>query len=146
MTLRRASIGALFLLAASASLAGTAPIDAPAGSLYARLGGTPKVSAFVNQAIERVAADPRANPSFDQENLQRVKDMLLQQICTLTGGCTCTGDAMREVHAGPPISADGFYGLVEELRGAMRAQGVPLAARNELLDLIAPVTRDVAKL
>jgi hemoglobin len=146
MTPRRAPIGALFFLA-SASFAGTVPADAPAGSLYARLGGTPKVSAFVNQTIDRVAANPRMNQSFDKVNLQHVKDMLLEQICSLTGGgCTYTGDTMRDVHAGHHITNAEFFGLVEELRTSMRAQGVPLAARNELLEILAPMKRDVVKL
>jgi hemoglobin len=120
---------------------------APAGSLYARLGGTPKVTAFVNQTIDRVAADPRMSKSFDKVNLQHVKDMLLAQICSLTGGgCVYTGDTMREVHAGDRIGNAEFYGLVEQLRGAMRAQDVPLAARNELLEILAPMKRDVVKL
>jgi hemoglobin len=147
MTFRRAAAGALFVVVASACCAGPAPADALTGSLYARLGGTPGVTAFVNQTIERVAADPRMNQSFDKVNLQHVKDMLLAQICSLTGGgCVYTGDTMREVHAGHHISNAEFYGLVEELRSAMRAQGVPLAARNELLEILAPMKRDVVKL
>jgi hemoglobin len=147
MTLHRASVSALCFLIASSSFAGAPPATAPAGSLYARLGGTPTVSAFVNQTIDHVAADPRMNQSFDKVNLQRVKDMLLEQICSLSGGgCTYTGDTMRDVHAGHHISNAEFFSLVEALRGAMRAQGVPLAARNELLEILAPMKRDVVKL
>jgi hemoglobin len=147
MTPRHATVGALVLLFASECFAGTAPAGAPVGSLYARLGGTPTITAFVNQTIERVAADPRMNQSFDKVNLQHVKDMLLQQICSLTGGgCAYNGDTMREVHAGHHISDAEFFGLVEELRSAMRAQAVPLAARNELLEILAPMKRDVVKL
>ena len=147
MTPRHRAVGALFLLAVSVSLAAAPPAVAPAGSLYARLGGTPTVTAFVDQTIEHVAADPRMNRSFDKVNLQHVKDMLLEQICSLTGGgCTYTGDTMREVHAGHHISNAEFFALVDELRAAMRAAGVPLAARNELLEILAPMKRDVVKL
>lgn len=147
MTPRRASVSALFFCVASATFAAAPPATAPAGSLYARLGGTPTVSAFVNQTIDRVAADPRMNQSFDKVNLQHVKDMLLEQICSLTGGgCTYTGDTMHDVHAGHHISNAEFFGLVEVLRGAMREQGVPLSARNELLEILAPMKRDVVKL
>src|SRR5690349_7151691 len=77
------------------------PATAPAGSLYARLGGTPAVSAFVGETIDTVAANERTKRSFDKVNLQHVKDMLAEQICSLTGGgCTYTGDTMRDVHAG----------------------------------------------
>jgi len=123
------------------------PLVAPAGSLYERLGGTPKVTAFVNQTIDEVAANPATNKSFDKVNLQHVKDMLIEQICSLTGGgCQYTGDTMRDVHAGHHISNAEFFELVEVLRASMRAQEVPLAARNELLEILAPMKRDVVKL
>src|SRR4051794_7232817 len=65
------------------------PAVAPAGSLYARLGGTAKVTAIVDETIDKVAANPRMNQSFDKVDLKRVKDLLAEQICSLTGGgCT----------------------------------------------------------
>jgi hemoglobin len=80
-------------------------------------------------------------------NLQQVKDLLIEQICALSGGgCAYPGDTMRDVHAAHHISNAGFFALVEELRSAMRAQDVPLSARNELLEILAPMKRDVVKL
>ena len=68
------------------------------------------------------------NQSFDKVNLQHVKDMLVEQICSLTGGgCAYAGDTMRDVHAGHHISNAEFFDLVEVLRESMRAQNVPLA-------------------
>jgi hemoglobin len=123
------------------------PTVAPAGSLYARLGGTPAVSAFVSETIDKVAADESSRRSFDKVNLQHVKDMLAEQICSLTGGgCAYTGDTMRDVHAGHQITNAEFFELVEVLRVAMRKHEVPLAARNELLEILAPMKRDVVKL
>ena len=123
------------------------PETAPAGSLYARLGGTPVVTGFVADTIDKVAANPEMNRSFDKVNLQHVKDMLAEQICALTGGgCVYSGDTMREVHAGHHISNAEFFGLVEVLRESMRAREVPLAARNQLLEILAPMKRDVVKL
>jgi hemoglobin len=123
------------------------PAIAPAGSLYARLGGTGVVTAFVADTIDTVAASPEMNRSFDKVNLQHVKDMLTEQICALTGGgCAYSGDTMREVHAGHNISNAEFFGLVEVLREAMRTRNVPLRARNELLEILAPMKRDVVKL
>lgn len=123
------------------------PTVAPAGSLYARLGGTPVVSVVVSETIEQVAADPATKRSFDKVNLKHVKDMLAEQICSLTGGgCIYSGDTMREVHAGHKISHAEFYSLVELMRDSMRRHDVPLAARNELLEILAPMKRDVVKL
>jgi hemoglobin len=130
----------------SASYPQTIEAHPAPGSLYERLGGTQKVTAFVNETIDRVAADPRMNQSFDKVDLKRVKILLVQQICSLTeGGCTYSGDPMKEVHEGHKITNAEFFDLVEVLRKAMRSQDVPLSARNELLAILAPMKRDVVE-
>ncbi len=122
----------------------TAP---PAGaSLYARMGGTATVTAVVNELIDHSAADPRLKRSFEGVNLDHVKKMLIEQLCSLTGGgCTYTGDSMRDVHAGLKIDQSEFYGLVESLRIALQHHGVALRERNELLEILAPMKRDVVE-
>jgi hemoglobin len=136
--------------AAPSATVGTTPSSNAAhpapGSLYERLGGTEKVTAVVNETIDVVAADPRMNQSFDKVNLKRVKALLVEQICSLTGGgCAYTGDSMKDVHAGHKISNAEFYDLVEVLRESLRKQNIPLSARNELLEILAPMKRDVVE-
>lgn len=105
------------------------------------------MTAFVDDTIEKVATSHDTKRSFDKVNLQHVKNMLVDQICSLTGGgCVYTGDNMREVHAGHKITNAEFYQLVEMLRDSMRDHDVPLAARNELLEILAAMKRDVVKL
>jgi hemoglobin len=129
--------------AMSAQAAAPAP-GLQAASLYARMGGAPVVAAVVADTIDGVAADPRLNQSFQGTNLRRVKQKLAEQLCQLAGGgCTYTGDTMRQVHAGHHIGEAEFYGLVEQLRSALRRHGVALRERNELLALLAPMKRDV---
>lgn len=119
--------------------------SAPA-SLYARMGGAPVVTAFVSGTIDRVVADPRLNASFAGSNIERIKRLLVQQICELAGGgCHYTGDSMRAVHANHHITEAQFYGLVEILRQQMRLDHVGLRERNELLALLAPMERDVVE-
>lgn len=133
-------------LSAFGSVCIALPAVAPAGSLYARLGGTPSVTAIANETIDRIAADHTANQSFDKIDLKRVKTLLAEQICSLTGGgCSYSGDSMKDVHAGHHISNAEFYRLVEVLRDVLREQDVPLAARNELLEILAPMKRDVVE-
>jgi hemoglobin len=123
------------------------PAVAPQGSLYARLGGTATVTAFVGETIDRISTDPATNQSFDKVNVQRVKDMIVEQICSLTGGgCTYTGDTMKDTHAGHHITNADFMMTVEVLRAAMRRHDVPLSARNELLEILAPMKRETVKL
>lgn len=121
----------------------TAP---PASSLYARMGGTATITAVVDEVIDQSASDPKLKRSFDGVNLAHVKKMLIEQICSLSGGeCAYTGDTMRDVHAGHKIDQAEFYGLVEVLRDSLRRHGVGLGERNELLKILAPMKRDIVE-
>ena len=74
-------------------------------SLYARIGGTATVTAVVGDVIDEAARDPHLQRSFANTDLSRIKRLLIEQICALSGGgCTYSGDSMREVHAGLGIT------------------------------------------
>ena len=119
----RVLTGAFFLVAIGIST------TASADSLYARLGGTPVVTAFVADAI-------------DKTHLPLAKEQLTERICALTGGGCSDGGKLNLSHAAQPISGAEFSSLVEAMRESMRARNVPLAARNQLLEILAPVSRD----
>jgi hemoglobin len=124
-----------------------APAEARgAGNLYARLGGDVGVAAISSSLIDRVASDPSLGRSFKDSNLSRIKKLLAEQICDLSGGpCHYSGDSMKEVHAGHHISEAEFYGMVSTLRDILRERRVDLGATNELLRLLAPMKRDVVE-
>ena len=133
MTPRYVISSTLLGLIAGATLAGT-PTRSQGVSLYARLGGATKISAIVEQAVTRLAG------SLERANPEHVKAALNARICALAGGgCRIDTNSID-------MTDGGFLALVEELRGAMRAEHIPLAARNELLELLAPPPRDVASL
>lgn len=84
--------------------------------------------------------------SFKDSDLDRIKRLLAEQLCDLSGGpCRYSGDSMKEVHAGHHISEADFYGMVETLRTILKEKGVGIAATNELLRLLAPMKRDVVE-
>ena len=129
---------AVSMLAASVSGASAHP------SLYAQMGGTKVVAAFVSVTIDQVAADPKLNQSFRDVNLGRVKRELTSYICQLAGGgCKYTGIPIRAVHANLGITQAQFFGLVQILRRQMRLHHVSLRDRNQLLALLAPLEPDV---
>jgi hemoglobin len=122
----------------------SAGVPAATLPLYSRLGGEPVMTAVVSETIDQVVADPRLNQSFRGSNLGRIKRMLVEQICDITGGgCHYSGDSMRQVHEGHNITQAQFFGLVEILRKSLRRHHVPLRERNELLALLAPMAPDV---
>jgi hemoglobin len=138
MTIVKYSLLALCLtsLAAAASTA----------RLYDRLGGAEGVAAIANALIDRVAADPKIGESFKGAKLDRIKRLLAEQLCDLTGGpCHYSGDTMRQVHAGHHISQAEFYGMVATLRGILAERHVDTGATNELLRLLAPMKRDIVE-
>jgi len=110
-------------------------------SLYSRLGGTPKVTAIVDATVDELAAINPDNTANEHRDLQTLKNDLVARICWMTGGGCRNPGALSAGFAGADAAQPQ---LLEALRVAMRVHDVPLAARNELLEVIAPVRRDVA--
>jgi hemoglobin len=114
--------------------------------LYDRLGGASGVAAIADTLIDRVSADPLLGRSFKDSKLERIKKLLAEQICDLSGGpCRYSGDSMKEVHAGHHISEADFFGMVADLRAVLKERHVSQGAANELLRLLAPIKRDVVE-
>ena len=134
-------------LAAGTMAAAAAGAAAPAQtSLYVRLGGAAGVAAIADTLIDRVSADPKLGRSFKDSKLDRIKRLLAEQICDLSGGpCHYSGDSMREVHAGHHITEADFFGMVADLRDVLKERHVSQGATNELLRLLAPMKRDVVE-
>lgn len=129
---------------AFATLAGCAAEPQRDPTLWSRLGGTPVVTAVIEDTIDRSASDPRTKRSFDGVKISKVKEKLVEQICSLTGGpCKYTGDPMRESHKGLKITMAEFDLLVQFLRDALEKNKVGESEKNELLKILAPMKRDI---
>ncbi len=124
-----------------------AELEAPVpGSLYVRMGGARNVQALAADMIDHVARDPRTERPFEKVNLTRLKALVAVKFCELSGGgCKYGGDDMHDAHAGLGINEAEFYGLVEVLRDCMRRLGIGLRERNEFLQILAPIKRDVVE-
>ena len=115
-------------------------------TLFQRLGGTEGVAAIANTLIDRVVADPQLGRSFKDSDVARIKRLLAEQLCELSGGgCQYSGDSMKQTHAGHHISQAEFYGMVEDLRKVLKERGVDTRSVNELLRLLAPMKRDIVE-
>lgn len=94
--------------------------------------------------INRAVADPRIGARFKDAKLPRLKRLLAQQFCYLTGGpCDYTGDDMKAVHQGLGLKDSDFNALAEDLQLSMDKEGVPFRAQNALLAKLAPMERTV---
>lgn len=136
----------LALLAACALATAFTTVAAEGATLYERLGGVSVVAVVASDLIDHAASDPRTRRSFERTNLARIKGLVAEQICEITGGgCRYSGDSMREVHAGQRISQAEFYAFTELLQDSLRRAGVGIAARNELIARLAPMERDIVE-
>jgi hemoglobin len=113
-------------------------------SLYRDLGEQGGITRIVEGMLLNIAGDPRIVRHFENIDIVRLRDKLVEQICVETGGpCTYTGDSMEESHKGQHLTPSDFNALVENLQDAMSAQGVPMPAQNRLLARLAPMRAQV---
>ncbi|WAC74438.1 group 1 truncated hemoglobin [Roseateles sp. SL47] len=121
-----------------------APARAADDSLFQALGGDEGVARISAGLVERAYADERIKHLFQETNPRFLTEQLRKQFCELSGGpCKYDGETMKNSHAKLGINKAHFNALVEDLQLAMDAQGVPFAAQNRLLALLAPMYRDV---
>lgn len=131
----------------SALLTGCASAPTLRGStLYERLGGEAGVAAITEGMLARSAEDPRIRDDFAEADIVNLYERLVEHLCAVTGGpCTYGGRAMKAAHAGLGLTEADFNALVENLVDAMTERGVPIAAQNELLAILAPMRGDVIR-
>ena len=133
----------LTILAVSAFALMAGPASAQS-SLYQRLGGYPAIKAVVDDFVGNVAADQRINRFFAKTDIARLKQNLVDQICSGTGGpCIYTGRDMKSAHAGMGVSSGHFNALVQDLRKTLRKFKVPRKEQGELLAVLGPMKSDI---
>ena len=132
------------LLAMVLTLAACAHQPPKDDSLYRELGEQAGITRIVEGMLLNIAADPRIVRHYENIDIERLRDKLVEQICVETGGpCTYTGDSMEESHKGQNLTPSDFNALVENLQEAMSAQNVPMPAQNRLLARLAPMRAQV---
>lgn len=124
---------------------GTIAFGAHAGqSTFDQFGGQPGIAKVVDDFVATVANDPRINHFFAHANIARLKEKLVEQICSATGGgCAYTGLSMTAAHSGMGVKSTDFNALVEDLMSAMKSDNIPTEAQNALLKELAPLKKDI---
>ena len=134
----------IVLLIVALSLAACAQQPPKNDSLYRDLGEQAGITRIVEGMLLNIAADPRIVRHFENIDIVRLRDKLVEQICVEAGGpCTYTGDSMEESHKGQHLTPSDFNALVENLQDAMTAEGVAIPAQNRLLARLAPMRAQV---
>jgi hemoglobin len=127
---------------AEAANAGATPI--PGDGVYKAFHEQAGIQRVMDDFIVRVTTDPRIMARFQGANLPRLKILLVQQVCYLTGGpCVYGGRDMKDAHAGMNLEAKDFNALAEDLQLSMDKEQVPFRAQNQLLAKLAPMERPI---
>jgi hemoglobin len=113
-------------------------------SLYAQIGGEPKLRAAVDKLVEIMLVDERINFTFAETDLDKFKGLLYDQICELAGGpCKYKGRDMIESHKKLNTTNEQFNALAEDLYKAFDSVGVPYRLQNRVMALLAPMQPQV---
>jgi hemoglobin len=122
-----------------------APAPTPAAPpapkpLYDRLGGTPAITAVVEEFVTRTTTDDRIKERFFNVDATNLKKLLVEFVCLATGGpCKYTGRSMEDSHAGMDLVHDEFVALVEDLVAALDKYKVPAKEKGEILAALGPL-------
>lgn len=134
----------LRLLAAAMAIWMGVASPARAETLYEELGGHPGLVRIIGEMTRLNGADPRIRDQFDNVNKERLKRLLVTQVCELSGGpCQYRNLDMVKAHAHLEITMRDFNAMVENLQAAMETCGVPFRTQNRLLALLAPMSRHI---
>lgn len=117
-----------------------------ARNLYDRLGGKPAITAVVDSFVAIVARDDRINKKFARSDVARVKSMIVDQVCSATGGpCTYSGRSMKDAHRNMGVTEGEFDALVEDLTASLNAFSVPKPEQDELLGTLGTMKGDIVE-
>ena len=131
-------------LALAAALSACAPSSSRDAALFDQLGGMAGIERIVSDTVDRSLADPRVAWSFDNTNHGRLKRLIAQQVCNLSGGpCPRRERGMGPAHRHLGLKEVHFNALVENLQDAMDKAGTPFRAQLRLLRLLAPMKREI---
>jgi hemoglobin len=113
-------------------------------SLFQHLGGIAGIERIVSGTIDRAIADSRIACSFDNVNHDRLKRLITQQVCYLTGGpCAHRDRGMGPAHRHLELREGHFNALVEDMQDSMDAAGTPFRTQLRLLAILAPMKREI---
>lgn len=118
--------------------------QAPAPTLFERLGGVAGLRVVVDEWVGTAAADPRIQDFFVDADVARLKLRLVERLCVLAGGpCVYRGRDLDRAHAGMGLRPEHVAAFVADLEAALTARGVDEATRDELVRRVRRLGRAV---
>jgi hemoglobin len=132
-------------------------------TLYDRIGGTPMITAIVDDMTTRVLADPRVNferknvkvnwigSKYDSwepnaENVARFKTRMVQFLTLAAGGpVNYEGRDMQEAHKGMRITNDEFDAMVGDIKTSMDKLNIPQREKRDMLAVVETTRKQIVE-
>jgi hemoglobin len=113
-------------------------------TLYERLGGREAIAAVVDEFYDRVVADDRLRPHFEDTDMQRLRAHQTQfLVAAADGPQEYAGESVRAAHDDLDLSEDDFWVVADHLDAALAACDVPDREREQVMSTVAGLEADV---
>ncbi|MFB6082853.1 MAG: truncated hemoglobin [Halorientalis sp.] len=107
-------------------------------TLYERLGGRDGIRAVVDDFYDRLVADDRLGPYFEDADLERLRRTQTDFLCEAAGGPeTYDAKPVREAHLHVPFDPADIGRAVELLRESLDAFDVPEEDAEAVVEAVA---------
>ena len=138
------------LVAVSAGCAGMNRGGTAEGvKLYDRLGGYNALAAVTDDFLGRILSDTAIVPFFkglEDRDKVRIRQLLVDQLCEATGGpCRYIGRTMQVVHAEMQVNDRVWNAFAGHLVATLDQLKVPAHEKQELLEIIGSMKKDIVK-
>ncbi len=118
-------------------------------SLYERLGGYDGITAFTNDLLPRLQADPQLGRFWQNrgdDGIERERQLLIDYLCSSAGGPVYyTGRDMKTSHKGMNISENDWSIFLEHAGSTMQALQVPEKECNDVVEFVLSLKRDIVE-
>lgn len=118
-------------------------------SLYERLGGYDGITAFANDLLPRLQADPQLGRFWQNrgdDGIAREKQLLIDFLCSSAGGpMYYTGRDMKTSHQGMKISETDWSIFLRHAGATMEALQVPKQACDEVVAFVLSLKEDIVE-
>ena len=118
-------------------------------SLYERLGGYDGITAFANDLLPRLRADPQLGRFWQNrgdDGIAREKQLLIDFLCSSAGGpMYYTGRDMKTSHQGMKISETDWSIFLRHAGATMEALRVPKQECDEVVAFVLSLKEDIVE-
>ena len=118
-------------------------------SLYERLGGYDGITAFANDLLPRLQADPQLGRFWQNrgdDGIAREKQLLIDYLCSCAGGgVSYTGRDMKLSHKGMKISESDWSLFLQHAGATMKALKVPERECQEVTAFVLSLKKDIVE-